>query len=138
VCSSPSRSSYPPGIARKRRRATPRTRQRTVAAWELATLSRFSSFSERFLTDEQGRPRVVEPFQRQIPAGYFAGARELVAIPPKSGARWKGGAGMRDSSTSQQKEASAPDNTRSQPLSPQVSRGSVRSSPPCRGFGGES
>jgi phage terminase large subunit-like protein len=37
----------------------------------------------RTLTAEDGRPFVVEPFQRQILADYFAGARELVVLLPK-------------------------------------------------------
>ncbi len=39
-------------------------------------LDRFCGFAERFLTDEQGRPLVIEPFQREILADYFDGARE--------------------------------------------------------------
>ena len=37
-------------------------------------LDRFCDFSERFLTDEQGRPLVIESFQRQVIADYFDGA----------------------------------------------------------------
>jgi hypothetical protein len=29
-------------------------------------LDRFCDFSERFLTDEAGRPLVIEPFQRRL------------------------------------------------------------------------
>lgn len=35
-------------------------------------------FAERFLTDEQGRPLVIESFQRQVLADYFDGARDPV------------------------------------------------------------
>jgi phage terminase large subunit-like protein len=38
------------------------------------------------LTTEQGRPLLLEPFQRRFLAGYFDGAREtLVVIPKKNG-----------------------------------------------------
>ena len=43
-------------------------------------LDRFCGFAERFLTDEGGRPLVIEGFQREILADYFDGARELVVI----------------------------------------------------------
>ncbi len=46
-------------------------------------LDRFCAFAERFLTDEQGRPLVIEGFQREILADYFGGARELVVILSK-------------------------------------------------------
>jgi phage terminase large subunit-like protein len=46
-------------------------------------LDRFCGFSERFLTDEQGHPLVIEPFQRQILADYFDGARETVVLLSK-------------------------------------------------------
>jgi phage terminase large subunit-like protein len=46
-------------------------------------LDRFCSFAGRFLTDEQGAALVIEGFQREILADYFAGTRELVVIIPK-------------------------------------------------------
>jgi hypothetical protein len=46
-------------------------------------LDRFCGFAERFLTDEAGRPIVVERFQRQILAYYFDGARETVVLLSK-------------------------------------------------------
>jgi len=46
-------------------------------------LDRFCGFAERFLTDEQGRPLVIKPFQRELLADYFGGARELVVILSK-------------------------------------------------------
>src|SRR4051812_8080558 len=46
-------------------------------------LDRFCEFSERFLTDEDGRPLVIERFQRQLLADYFDGARELVVVLSK-------------------------------------------------------
>jgi phage terminase large subunit-like protein len=46
-------------------------------------LDRFCGFAERFLTDEQGRPLVIEPFQRRLLADYFDGTRELVVILSK-------------------------------------------------------
>jgi phage terminase large subunit-like protein len=46
-------------------------------------LDRFCGFSERFLTDEQGRQLVIEPFQRQVLADYFGGARETVVLLSK-------------------------------------------------------
>ena len=46
-------------------------------------LERFCGFARRFLTDEQGRPLVVEPFQRQILADYFDGARETIVLLSK-------------------------------------------------------
>ena len=49
----------------------------------VADLDRFCGFAGRFLTDESGRPLVIEPFQREILADYFGGARELVAILSK-------------------------------------------------------
>ena len=40
----------------------------------MADLDRFCAFAERFLTDERGRPLVIEGFQREVPADYFGGA----------------------------------------------------------------
>jgi hypothetical protein len=46
-------------------------------------LDRFGGFSERFLTDESGRPLMIEAFQRQVLADYFDGARETVVLLSK-------------------------------------------------------
>ena len=46
-------------------------------------LDRFCAFAKRFLTDERGRPLVIEGFQREVLADYFGGARELVVILSK-------------------------------------------------------
>ena len=46
-------------------------------------LDRFCDFAERFLTDESGRPLVIEPFQRLVLADYFDGARETVVLLSK-------------------------------------------------------
>src|SRR5947208_11875126 len=46
-------------------------------------LERFCSSAQRFLTTEQGRPLVIEGFQRQILADYFDGARETVVLLSK-------------------------------------------------------
>ena len=46
-------------------------------------LDRFCAFAERFLTDERGRPLVIEGFQREVLTDYFAGTRELVVILSK-------------------------------------------------------
>jgi hypothetical protein len=45
-----------------------------------ADLDRFCGLAERFLTDEAGRPLVIEPFQWQVLADYFDGARETVVL----------------------------------------------------------
>ena len=47
-------------------------------------LDRFCAFAERFLTDESGRPLVIEGFQREILADYFDGARELFVVISKT------------------------------------------------------
>jgi hypothetical protein len=49
-----------------------------------AEVDPFCDFSERFLTDEQGRPLVIEPFQRQILSDYFDGVRETVVLLSKN------------------------------------------------------
>jgi phage terminase large subunit-like protein len=46
-------------------------------------LDRFCGFAERFLTDESSRPLVIERWQREILADYFAGTRELVVLVSK-------------------------------------------------------
>jgi hypothetical protein len=46
----------------------------------MSELDDFCRFSRTFLTDEQGRPLVIEAFQREILADYFAGVREEVVI----------------------------------------------------------
>jgi hypothetical protein len=46
-------------------------------------LDRFCGFAERFLTDEQSRPLVIEPWQRKLLSDYFDGTRELVVIVSK-------------------------------------------------------
>jgi hypothetical protein len=38
-------------------------------------LDRFRGFAKRFLTDEQGHPLVIEEFQSEILADFFAGPR---------------------------------------------------------------
>lgn len=48
-----------------------------------ADLDRFCAFAERFLTDESSRPLVIESWQREILADYFAGTRELVTLVSK-------------------------------------------------------
>lgn len=49
----------------------------------MSELDRFAGFCREFLTDEQGKPIVLEPFQRELLADFFAGPRELVVILPK-------------------------------------------------------
>jgi phage terminase large subunit-like protein len=49
----------------------------------MSRLERFCAFCERFLTTEDGRSLVVEPWQREMLADYFAGARELVVLVSK-------------------------------------------------------
>ena len=44
----------------------------------MADLDRFCAFAERFLTDERGRPLVIEGFQREVLADYFGGAGSIV------------------------------------------------------------
>jgi phage terminase large subunit-like protein len=46
-------------------------------------LDRFCGFAERFLTDEQSRPLVIEPWQRKLLSDCFDGTRELVVIVSK-------------------------------------------------------
>jgi phage terminase large subunit-like protein len=46
-------------------------------------LDRFCRFCSEILTTEQGKPLVIEPFQRQILADYFDGARETVVLVGK-------------------------------------------------------
>jgi phage terminase large subunit-like protein len=46
-------------------------------------LARFCAFAEKFLTDEQSRPLVIEPWQRKLLGDYFDGTRELVVIVSK-------------------------------------------------------
>ncbi len=49
-------------------------------------LGAFCWFAERFLRLEDGRPMVVEEFQRRMLADYFAGVREtLILVPKKNG-----------------------------------------------------
>lgn len=54
-----------------------------MASSRTTDLDHFCSFAERFLTDESGRPLVIEGFQREILADYFAGTRELVVVLSK-------------------------------------------------------
>jgi phage terminase large subunit-like protein len=49
----------------------------------MTDLDRFCGFCQRFLTDEQGRKLVIEPFQRQILSDYFDGAREVIVLLSK-------------------------------------------------------
>ncbi|MDX6436765.1 MAG: hypothetical protein QOK34_1599 [Gaiellaceae bacterium] len=49
----------------------------------VSDLDAFGRFCERALTVEDGRPFVLEGFQRTFLADYFDGARELVVIAPK-------------------------------------------------------
>lgn len=46
-------------------------------------LESFCAFSERFLTDEKGRPLVIEPFQRLVLKDYFDGVRETIVLLSK-------------------------------------------------------
>ena len=46
-------------------------------------LDQFCEFAERFLTDEDGRPLVIEDFQRKILGGFFDGCRETVVVVGK-------------------------------------------------------
>lgn len=46
-------------------------------------LDAFGRFCARVLTVEDGRPFMLEPFQRRFLGDYFGGARELVVIAPK-------------------------------------------------------
>ena len=49
-------------------------------------LDAFCWFAERFLRLEDGRPMVVEEFQRRMLADYFTGMREtLILVPKKNG-----------------------------------------------------
>lgn len=50
---------------------------------ELDELDAFARFCERTLTAEDGRPFVLEPFQRAMLADHFDGASELVCLLPK-------------------------------------------------------
>ena len=60
----------------------------------MSELDRFCQFCERFLTTEEGRPLVVEPWQREILADYFAGARELVVLVSKKNGKTSVFAGL--------------------------------------------
>jgi phage terminase large subunit-like protein len=46
-------------------------------------LDAFTRFCARVLTAEDGRPFLIEDFQRQFLADHFGGVRELVVIAPK-------------------------------------------------------
>src|SRR5215208_3297322 len=65
--------------------ATPDGRQGRLSVPSSPTtdLDRFCGFAERFLTDEASRPLVIERWQREILADYFAGSRELVVLVSK-------------------------------------------------------
>ena len=57
----------------------------------MADLDRFCAFAERFLTDERGRPLVIEGFQREVLADYFGGAGSIVEFshrPCEKTAKW--------------------------------------------------
>jgi hypothetical protein len=50
------------------------------------TLAHFEEFCRRFLVLDNGKPFELEPFQRRILAGYFAGVTEvLICLPKKNG-----------------------------------------------------
>lgn len=46
-------------------------------------LDQFCEFAERFLTDEDGHPLVIEDFQKEILTAYFAGVRETICLVGK-------------------------------------------------------
>lgn len=49
-------------------------------------LERFAAFCEQYLLTEKRKPLHLEPFQRRMLAGYFAGIRStLIVIPKKNG-----------------------------------------------------
>lgn len=54
-----------------------------VAAPPDEEVARFSAFCEKYLRTENLKPLVIEPFQRQMLAGYFAGVRSTLCILPK-------------------------------------------------------
>ena len=49
----------------------------------MTELERFCIFCAQFLTEEQGRPLVIEDFQKRILSDYFDGCRETVVIVGK-------------------------------------------------------
>jgi phage terminase large subunit-like protein len=46
-------------------------------------LDQFARFCERHLRLEDGRPLLVEPFQKRMLADYFAEANETICLTPK-------------------------------------------------------
>lgn len=55
----------------------------SLAGGQLEELEAFARFCENALTTEDGAPFVLEGFQLEILADYFAGRRELVVVMPK-------------------------------------------------------
>jgi hypothetical protein len=49
----------------------------------VSAVDRFAAFSEQLLILDNGRPFVVQPFQRTMLEPFFAGARESVIVIPK-------------------------------------------------------
>ncbi len=47
------------------------------------TLEHFAEFCRRFIVLDNGKPFELEPFQRRILAGYFAGVTEILVLLPK-------------------------------------------------------
>ncbi len=62
---------------------SPRSMSSLVSDSVASDLDAFGRFCERALTVEDGRPFVLEGFQRTVLADYFNGARELVVLMPK-------------------------------------------------------
>ena len=71
--------------SRARERTSSSSRRRT-GALKPGTLKHFEEFCHRFLVLDNGRAFKLEPFQRLILAGFFAGCSEvLVLLPKKNG-----------------------------------------------------
>lgn len=65
--------------------AAPR-RGRSKKKFQVGTLDHFAEFCRKFIVLDNGKPFELEPFQRVIMAGYFAGVTEtLVLLPKKNG-----------------------------------------------------
>jgi phage terminase large subunit-like protein len=58
----------------------PRKPKRKLAP---GTLEHFAEFCRRFIVLDNGRPFELEPFQRLILAGFFAGVTEILVLLPK-------------------------------------------------------
>ncbi|MDQ3933417.1 MAG: terminase large subunit [Actinomycetota bacterium] len=61
----------------------PRARKPRKRKYEVNTLEHFAEFCRRFIVLDNGRPFELEPFQRLILKGFFAGVTELLVLLPK-------------------------------------------------------